>query len=56
VFDHFSDDGHIILQVSIEGNYGIDFADLSKQPRQQRILMADIARQLEAADAFRVRG
>jgi len=50
-----ADDRDVVLQVGVERDHGIGFANLREQSRQQRILMTDVARQLEAADAFRVR-
>ena len=53
--DHLCNDRHIVLQVGVERDHRIGFADLADQARQQCILMSDIARQFEATDAFRLR-
>ena len=53
--DHLCNDRHVVLQVGVERDHSIGFADLRKQPGQQRILMSDITRQFERADALRLR-
>jgi hypothetical protein len=42
--DHLCNDRHIVLQVGVERDYSIGFADLADQASQQCILVSDIAR------------
>jgi len=50
-----ANDRDVVLQVGVERDHGIGFANLREQSRQQRILMTHVARQLEAADGLCVR-
>lgn len=53
--DHLRADRHVILQIGIERDHRFGFSDLREQTSQQCILVVDITRQLERANAFRVR-
>lgn len=55
IVDHLQNDRHVILQVGIERDHRIGFSDLWEQTGQQCVLMSDIARQFESADALRLR-
>ena len=51
VLDHLGDDRNVVLQIGVERNRGVGFADLRQQSGEQRVLVADIARQLQALHA-----